>query len=411
MDSVDALLESACLDPSARNAILSGMSGLKEQGYGVPIPMPNLVVAKDGEADASSGSGGPGQGPGGGGGAGTGEGGTGTGTGAPGSAGAAGSGPGGGGSGFGPGGPGSGMGGPGNGGGPGGGPGFGGGGEPGMGYGSGGQGLGVGYGTASGSGGGEGSGTGSGGGKGGSVMFGASMSKSANPGYYTFMELMENSVQRSLLEESGNPAKSYTSLARIPQSMGVDKILASFPAERQKELASASPAQVAAEYVEDTAPAGRQAIEVRRRRPEARGRRRGPARIGSHTAGDTNRRSPVAETRQVHTGFCGPAAHAGKDPVELRWTALDLKTKHTQLLAIKHYNQAQFRRLLEFVKSVRTRQVERAGALVNHYFEFLDAEKPEILTEDFSRAPELIRCVPVGQIDFVPKQSNGSAAR
>ena len=113
MDSVDALLESACLDPSARNAILSGMSGLKEQGYGVPIPMPNLVVAKDGEADASSGSGGPGQGPGGGEGAGTGEGGTGTGTGAPGSAGSAGSGPGGGGSGFGPGGPGSGMGGPG----------------------------------------------------------------------------------------------------------------------------------------------------------------------------------------------------------------------------------------------------------------------------------------------------------
>ena len=56
MDSVDALLESACLDPSARNAILSGMSGFKEQGYGVPIPMPNLVVAKDGEADASSGS-------------------------------------------------------------------------------------------------------------------------------------------------------------------------------------------------------------------------------------------------------------------------------------------------------------------------------------------------------------------
>ena len=93
MDSVDALLESACLDPSARNAILSGMSGLKEQGYGVPIPMPNLVVAKDGEADASSGSAGPGQGPGGGEGAGTGEGGTGTGTGAPGSTGSAGQGP------------------------------------------------------------------------------------------------------------------------------------------------------------------------------------------------------------------------------------------------------------------------------------------------------------------------------
>ncbi len=399
MDSVDALLESACLDPSARNAILSGMSGLKEQGYGVPIPMPNLVVAKDGEADASSGSGGPGQGPGGGEGAGTGEGGTGTGTGAPGSAGSAGSGPGSGGSGFGPGGPGSGM------GGPGGGPGFGGGGEPGMGYGSGGQGLGVGYGTVSGSGGGEGSGTGSGGGKGGSVMFGASMSKSANPGYYTFMELMENSVQRSLLEESGNPAKSYTSLARILQSMGVDKILASFPAERQKELASASPEQVAAEYVEDTAlqwagkqlksEEGGQKLEVEDE----------VLRVLARTLQATQTADRLSQKLvKFIQDFAVPPHMQEKIQSELRWTALDLKTKHTQLLAIKHYNQGQFRRLLEFVKEcVRTRQVERAGALVNHYFEFLDAEKPEILTEDFSRAPELIRCVPVGQIDFVPK--------
>jgi hypothetical protein len=399
MDSVDALLESACLDPSARNAILSGMSGLKEQGYGVPIPMPNLVVAKDGEADASSGSGGPGQGPGGGEGAGTGEGGTGTGTGAPGSAGSAGSGPGSGGSGFGPGGPGSGM------GGPGGGPGFGGGGEPGMGYGSGGQGLGVGYGTVSGSGGGEGSGTGSGGGKGGSVMFGASMSKSANPGYYTFMELMENSVQRSLLEESGNPAKSYTSLARILQSMGVDKILASFPAERQKELASASPEQVAAEYVEDTAlqwagkqlksEEGGQKLEVEDE----------VLRVLARTLQATQTADRLSQKLvKFIQDFAVPPHMQEKIQSELRWTALDLKTKHTQLLAIKHYNQGQFRRLLEFVKEcVRTRQVERAGTLVNHYFEFLDAEKPEILTEDFSRAPELIRCVPVGQIDFVPK--------
>ena len=396
MDSVDALLESACLDPSARNAILSGMSGFKEQGYGVPIPMPNLVVAKDGEADASSGSGGPGTG---GGGTGTGDAGTGNaGTGVPGSAGLAGSGPGNGG-GFGPGGPGSGM------GGGGGGPGYGGGGDSGMGYGSGGPGLGVGYGTASGSGGGEGSGTGSGGGKGGSVMFGASMSKGANPGYYTFMELMENSVQRSLLEDSGNPAKSYTSLARILQSMGVDKILASFPAERQKELASASPEQVAAEYVEDTAlqwagkqlksEDGGQKLEVEDE----------VLRVLARTLQATQTADRLSQKLvKFIQDFAVPPHMQEKIQSELRWTALDLKTKHTQLLAITHYNQAQFRRLLEFVKEcVRTRQMDRAGALVNHYFEFLDAEKPEILTEDFSRAPELIRCVPAGQIDFVPK--------
>ncbi len=274
-----------------------------------------------------------------------------------------------------------------------------------MGYGSGGQGLGVGYGTASGSGGGEGAGTGSGGGKGGSVMFGASMSKGANPGYYTFMELMENSVQRSLLEDSGNPAKSYTSLARILQSMGVDKILASFPAERQKELASASPEQVAAEYVEDTAlqwagkqlksEDGGQKLEVEDE----------VLRVLARTLQATQTADRLSQKLvKFIQDFAIPPHMQEKIQSELRWTALDLKTKHTQLLAITHYNQAQFRRLLEFVKEcVRTRQMDRAGALVNHYFEFLDAEKPEILTEDFSRAPELIRCVPAGQIDFVPK--------
>lgn len=393
VDSVDALLESACLDPSARNAILSGMSGFKEQGYGVPIPMPTLVVAKDGEADSVTTSERPATGT-----ACTGEGGSG-GTGVQGSAGIAGA-TGSSGTGPGPGGPGNGM------AGPVGGPGFGpGGGEPGMGYGSGDPGLGVGYGTATGSGGDQGSGTGSGGGRGGSVMFGASLSKARNPGYYTFMELMENSVQRSLLEESGNPAKSYNSLARILQSMGVDKILSSFPAERQKELASASPEQVAAEYVEDTAlqwagkklksEEGGQKLELEDE----------VLRVLARTLQATQTADRLSQKLvKFIQDFAIPQHMQEKIQSELRWTALDVKTKHTQLLATTHYNQAQFRRLLEFVKEcVRTRQIDRAGALVNHYFEFLDAEKPDIQTEDFSRAPELIRAVPMAQIDFVPK--------
>ena len=388
MDSVDALLESACLDPSARNAILSGMSGISEQGYGVPIPMPNLVVAKDGETESGTGEAVYGTG-------GAGEGGPGSaaGVGSAGSTAAAGIG-----LGTGPGGAGAGAGGP-------GGPTFGspGGSEPNTGYGAGG-GLGVGYGTGVGDGGGHDAAGGSGK-RGGSVMFGASMAKGANPGYYTFMELMENSVQRSLLEDSGNPAKSYNSLARILQSMGVDKILSSFPAERQKELASASPEQVAAEYVEDTALqwAGKQL------QSEDGGQKLqvedDVLRVLARTLQATQTADRLSQKLvKFIQDFAIPQHMQEKIQAELRWTALDMKTKQTQLLAIKNYNQAQFRRLLEFVKEcVRTRQTERAAPLVNHYFEFLDDEKPEIQAEDFSRAPELIRCVPVAQIDFVGK--------
>ncbi len=69
----------------------------------------------------------------------------------------------------------------------------------------------------------------------------------------SFMELVEASVQRSLLEEKGNPQKSYTSLARILRTTGVDKILEHFPQERRQELTTLPPEQLASEYIEDTA--------------------------------------------------------------------------------------------------------------------------------------------------------------
>ncbi len=175
--------------------------------------------------------------------------------------------------------------------------------------------------------------------------------------------------------------------------------------ERQKELASASPEQVAAEYVEDTALqwAGKQL------QSEDGGQKLqvedDVLRVLARTLQATQTADRLSQKLvKFIQDFAIPPHMQEKIQAELRWTALDMKTKQTQLLAIKHYNQAQFRRLLEFVKEcVRTRQTERAGPLVNHYFEFLDDEKPEIQAEDFSRAPELIRCIPVAQIDFVAK--------
>ena len=67
------------------------------------------------------------------------------------------------------------------------------------------------------------------------------------------MELVESSVQRSLLDERSNPHRSYSSLARISRNMGVDKILTHFPAERREELTSLPPEHLAAEYIQETA--------------------------------------------------------------------------------------------------------------------------------------------------------------
>ncbi|HUK47162.1 MAG TPA: hypothetical protein VLW06_06205, partial [Terriglobales bacterium] len=278
LDSIDALLESGCIDPSVRSEVVSEFAArpFDGAGYGVPIPMPNLVPVREGQTvvnapggDSQQGGTGSGSqgatgteavmtgseqvGAGGtsGGGQwreGTGGAGGGGGAGDPGGSGA-GAGSGGSGQGFGPGGPGGsgGVGGGGFGAGPGGGSGSGFGPGPGGGAG---YGSGSGYGSEPGSGEMGSGGHGRSGEPGGGWRHAMGLNGS---GSGTFMEMVEASVQRSLLEERGDPQKSYTSLARILRNMGVDKILANFPAEKRQDLSSLPPEQLAAEYIEDTA--------------------------------------------------------------------------------------------------------------------------------------------------------------
>src|SRR5215469_9566399 len=51
LDSIDALLESGCFDPSTRNEVLSNFAaqGLDGSGYGVAVDVPNLAVVHEGE--------------------------------------------------------------------------------------------------------------------------------------------------------------------------------------------------------------------------------------------------------------------------------------------------------------------------------------------------------------------------
>ena len=55
LDSIDALLESACFDPATRGEVLADFAtqGVDGSGYGVPVGVPQLVVLKDGETVAS----------------------------------------------------------------------------------------------------------------------------------------------------------------------------------------------------------------------------------------------------------------------------------------------------------------------------------------------------------------------
>jgi len=363
LDSIDALLESACFDPATRGEVLADFAtqGVDGSGYGVPVGVPQLVVLKDGETVASGDT--QANGPSGSG--------NGAGVGGPFSSGGRQNAEGGPSEGF-----------------------------PGHPRSSIAKGTSSETGEVLGGFGGRGNGDGDGNGGGIGLRRGGGSS--------SFMELVEQSVQRSLLEEEGNPQKSYTSLARILRNMGVDKVLAHFPAERQAELKSLPPDQLASEYMADTA---LQIAGEKLKAAEGSSKRlqieEDVVRVLARSLQATHMAERLAQKLgQFIQDFAVPAHMQEKIREELHWSALNPAKKYTRLMEIKHYSSTEFRRLTDLLKElVAQREVDRAAALAGHYFDFLDEPGITIDPVELGRAPDLIRSVPLAQAAFAGKTS------
>lgn len=410
LDAIDSLLESGCFDPSTRSEVISNFAtnGMDGSGYGVPIDVPNLQVVKEGEVvgpvneqlniGGLGGSGGGGNGGvargdtavsggnGGGGGhalyAAAGRGGSGVvtaGTGVSGTAvGSVGSGI-----------------------------------PESMVHGGAGGGVAAGdvssSGISSGSGSpaGNGGGQAGGGGPSGLPNLAGFRSKAADPGASSFLELVDASVTRSLVEDKGNPQKSYASLVRILRNTGVDKVLERFPEERRDELRSLTAEQLAMEFMEDTA------LQIAAQKLQ--------------TVATTDSHKVLIEEEVVHVlarslqathkadrlaqkltkfiqDYAVPQNIQDRIREELQWTSFTNSKKYARLLEIKNYSNIEFRRFLELLKElVVQREMDRATALASHYFDFLDEPDCKIETNELSRAPELIRTIPLAQVGFASK--------
>ena len=379
MESLDALLESACIDPATRNAALAGLTAMGGdpngigKGYGVPVAVPNLVIDKSTEPGTGWAEGGPGgYGPGGGGPAtGMGPGGTGGGTGL--------------GPGFGPGG---------------------------------GGGFGPGIGSGAGSGGGFGVGGG-----GTDSLVGLDPTKNAplpngyvitNPagdpqsyspatggGYRTFMELVEDSVSRSLVEDKGNPRKSYLSLARILKESRLDTVLSYFPEGKRDDLRTLPPEQLAAEYVEENTLKliAKKLTDAGKSRQDKYIIEEDVLRLLARSLQATHMADRLAfKLAKFFQDYSVPAHLQTKIQEELRWTALSPRQKWVRLMELEHYNYTEFRRLIEYVKELLAqREPEKVVELTVHYFAFLDGEKASVEQEELSRSIELIRATKLGR--------------
>jgi HEAT repeat protein len=384
LDSIDALLESGCFDPSVRNEVLSEFATQQFDGtgYGVPIAMPNLVALSDGQTITKAPAGGDPdaevKGPS------TGQFPTRAGTGAPeGHSSAGGSG----------------------------------------GAGTSGQRFfaGTSQGTNNGS---FGPGAADHGGyfPGGSLPAGNGGSPGQsdigpsptawrnahglrNSGSGSFMEMVEASVQRSLLEERGNPQKSYASLARILRNTGVDKILDNFPAERRQELTSMPPERLAAEYIEDTA---LQLAGAKLQSAQGQSQKilieEDAVRVLARSLQATQMADRLAQKlAKFIQDFAVPPHLQEKIREEMQWSTLSGPKRYDRLMGIKHYSSTEFRRLIDLAKELtKGREMNLVTALATHYFDFLD-EAGQFDVTELSRAPELIRSIPLAQAGFAAK--------
>jgi HEAT repeat protein len=221
----------------------------------------------------------------------------------------------------------------------------------------------------------------------------------------TFMEMVEASVQRSLLEERGNPQKSYASLARILRNTGVDKILENFPADRRQELTSLPPEKLAAEYIEDTALllAG-QKLQSAEGKPQKILIEEGAIRVLARSLQATQMADRLAQKlAKFIQDFAVPQHLQEKIREELQWSTLTGSKRYARLMEIRHYSATEFRRVIDLAKElIKAREMDRATALATHYFDFLDDEGQFDVTE-LSRAPELIRSIPLAQAEFATK--------
>jgi HEAT repeat protein len=387
LDSIDALLESGCFDPSVRNEVLSEFATQQfdGSGYGVPITISNLVALKEGQivVDASSA---PGAQPS--------EGGSGDSSPMNGSVAGAASGAGRGvqaatenASGA--------------------------SGSPGQRVGrtaanSGAHGSGSGTDYS-----GDGSHTSANGGPSGSGVVGPSLGAwrhaqgLGNTGSGTFMEMVEASVQRSLLEDRGNPQKSYASLARILRNTGVDKILENFPAERRQELTSLPPERLAAEYIEDTALhlAGNK-LQSAEGQAQKIFIEEDAIRVLARSLQATQMADRLAQKlAKFIQDFAVPPHLQEKIREELQWSTLSGSKRYARLMEIKHYSATEFRRVIDLAKElIKSREMERATALATHYFDFLD-DGGQLDVTELSRAPEVIRSITLAHAGFAKKTS------
>jgi hypothetical protein len=215
------------------------------------------------------------------------------------------------------------------------------------------------------------------------------------------MELVDDSVSRSLVEDKGNPRKSYLALAHILKESRLDTVLAHFPENRREELKTLPTEQLAAEYIEESTLKliAKQLGGIGDQGQDKFVVEEGVLRLLARSLQATHMADRLAlKLAKCFQEFSTPPHLQQKVQDELRWASLSQKQKLTRLMEKERYDYTEFRRLTDLVKDlIQQREPEKITSLVLHYFDFLDEDGVTIEAEELGRSIELIRTVTLGR--------------
>jgi hypothetical protein len=224
-----------------------------------------------------------------------------------------------------------------------------------------------------------------------------------------FLDVVENAVERSLVEANGDPERSYVALARLLRDTKLDSVLSRFPQARQQELSELPPRELAAELFQDTA--------VRWAKKRLEGTPSSSDRflveeevvcVLARSVRATQMADRLAQKLLKFVEECTlPRNVYERIQDELRWTSLTLTQKQAHLLRLSRLDALQFRRFMEHTKElIKEGDVHHAAEIALHYLQFLGLPSGEIGPEELARLPELMRAMPLAREEFVPPAIN-----
>jgi HEAT repeats len=215
----------------------------------------------------------------------------------------------------------------------------------------------------------------------------------AGGGPTDILRIVNETVQRAVVEEHGNPKQSYVALARMLQEVRPDFFLPAFPKERHRDLKEASSERVAAEFIENAAfqwaskrvtdlPKGSKGSLIEDEVVSVLVRSLHATEMADQLA---------QKLASYFQEYALPKTTYEKLQEELRWIALPRIEKHARLMNLKTFAPSEVRRLISHVQDlIKIADPEGACVVANHFFEFLEDPAAPMTPESLSRAPELI---------------------